>query len=256
MTIISTTTLLLSGTGCTTGDDGKPNPAPEAIPTRYTGPEVAVGDGLAWTLVETDESLNPVAIGIQFEESALVNLPAGSPHADEFVLQLPEDLPVAPYDHITLDWNEHGHEPMQVYDLPHFDIHLYFMSMSQRNAIAPTDSLEFNKPLPEDHLPPMYLETPGGVPRMGAHIIDLLSPEIAGTGTFTHTFIYGKYDGQLNFLEPMVTKAFLESKTQVDQAIRHPSSWQESGYYPSGYTIAFDSETGLYTILLTGLEEF
>ncbi|MDC6350497.1 DUF5602 domain-containing protein [Zeaxanthinibacter sp. PT1] len=223
---------------------------------KYTGEKVNIGDGQAWTIVKTDHYGNPLAIGIQFTKAALENLPSGHAHAHETVLQLPGGKPVAPYDHVTLDWNEMGHEPPGVYDLPHFDIHFYMISMAERDGIGPTDEAEFNKPLPGINLPPMYLETPGGVPRMGAHIIDLLSPEIAGTGIFTYTFIYGKYNGLMNFLEPMVTRDFLLTKERVSYEIRRPEAYQTPGMYPDELTICFDEETGIYTILMEGLEEF
>lgn len=218
------------------------------------GPKVAVGDGQAWTFVTLDNQEEPTRLGVRFSASALQNLPTGSPHGDEFMLALPSEISVEPYDHVTLDWNEHGHEPMHVYDLPHFDLHFYFMSPAQRDRIGPFDSTEFNRPLPADYLPPDYLETPGGVPRMGAHIIDLLSPEIAGTGVFTHTFIYGKYDGKVNFLEPMVTKATLDARTEVSQEIRWPEAWQREGYYPRQYHISFDAGTETYSIYLDELQ--
>ncbi|MGB3619377.1 MAG: DUF5602 domain-containing protein, partial [Catalinimonas sp.] len=204
----------------------------DATPTEFTGPRVAVGDGYAWSYVRTDAAGEPQEIGVQLDDGALRNLPNTGHHAHEYVLPLPDGSTVPPYNHITLDWNAHGHPPMNVFDKPHFDLHFYFISMAERDLIGPHDSTQFNRPLPAEHLAPMYLETPGGVPRMGAHVIDLQSPEVAGTGTFTHTFIYGKYDGTLNFLEPMVTRAFLESKASADQPIRRPAQWQESGYYP------------------------
>ena len=225
------------------------------IQTEFLGPKISIGNGQAWTFVQTDEQQEPISIGIQFDESALENLPSGSTHADEFMLALPDEIQVAPYNHVTLDWNEHGHEPMHVYDLPHFDMHFYFMSEDQRNQIGPFDSIAFNKPLPAEYLAPAYLETPGGVPRMGAHIIDLMSPEVAGTGIFTHTFIYGKYDARINFLEPMVTKDFLDSKMNMTQAIRQPAQWQRAGYYPESYLIEYDAAAAIYTISLYNLQK-
>lgn len=223
---------------------------------EFTGAAVAVGDGEAWTYVRLDADGEPEALGIQFSDAALDNLPTGSMHADEFMLPMPNGVSIPPYDHATLDWNEHGHEPMMVYDLPHFDFHFYFISPSRRDLITPFDSMEFNRPLPAENLAPMYLETPGGVPRMGAHVIDLMSPEVAGTGPFSHTFIYGKYDGRLNFLEPMITKEMLDKQTSIDQAIRQPATWQERGYYPGRYTLEYDEESGVHSLLLTDLEEF
>jgi len=228
----------------------------EEIKTEFIGPSINIGDGQAWTVINTDENQIPQSIGIQFTEGALNNLPTGSMHADEFLLNLPTEINVAPYDHITLDWNEHGHPPMHVYDLPHFDIHFYFMSDNERDQIGPFDSMEFNMPMAPEYLAPMYLETPGGVPRMGAHIIDLLSPEVAGTGTFTHTFIYGKYKAKMNFLEPMVTKGFLDSRQSVVKEIRHPQKWQQDGYYPDGYSIQYDEGSGIYSILLENLKKY
>jgi hypothetical protein len=130
------------------------------------------------------------------------------------------------------------------------------MNAAERDLILPTSEEGFNKPLPSEYLAPNYMETPGGVPRMGAHIIDLESPEIAGTGTFTHTFIYGKFDGEINFLEPMVTKAFLETKPALSMPIRQPQMWQKEGYYPQRYTISFDEASKQYSILLEGLTKY
>ena len=229
---------------------------PEVIQTEFNGPKINVGDGQAWSFIQTDESENPIAIGVQFDAAALNNLPSGGMHAHEFVIELPTEINVAPYDHITLDWNEHGHPPMDVFDLPHFDFHFYFMSSAERDLIGPNDSTQFNLPLAAEHLAPLYLETPGGVPRMGAHVIDLTSPEVAGTGTFTHTFIYGKYNAEINFLEPMVTSDFLVSKQSVVKEIRHPQTWQKPGYYPKNYSISFDESTNLYTFVLKDLQKF
>lgn len=249
--ILICTFLLAATTSCDHVGDVPPKYLKE-----YYGDKVAIGDGHAWSYIQTNKFGTPMAVGLQFDETALNNLPTGSPHGDEFVLPLPKKASVPPFDHITLDWNEMGHEPPGVYDLPHFDMHFYFIDMDARNAITPDKEDEFNKPLAPEFLPPDYLETPGGVPRMGAHIIDLLSPEIAGTGTFTHTFIFGKFDGEMNFLEPMVTREHLLNKTMVDKEIRQPTSWQQPGWYPQRYTITFDEETKVYTVLLKDLEEF
>ncbi len=241
--------ILVIGTACNKDDE-------EVIQTEFTGPKVNIGDGQAWSFIETDEAGTPVAIGVQFEPEALINLPSGSSHADEFVLPLSSEVSVEPYDHITMDWNEHGHPPLMIYDLPHFDFHFYFISGSERDLIGPFDTIQFNRPMAPEYLAPMYLETPGGVPRMGAHIIDLMAPEFTETGIFTHTFIYGKYDAKMNFLEPMVTKDFLDGKNHVHQAIRRPQEYQTAGYYPGTYTIDYDEDTKLYTILLTDLVKY
>ncbi|WP_235297817.1 DUF5602 domain-containing protein [Portibacter marinus] len=226
------------------------------LPTEYEGQKVAIGDGFAWSYVKTDANQTPTSIGIRFDGAVMDDLPTEGLLPTEFTLALPSEISVAPYDHITMDWNAHGHPPMMVYDLPHFDFHFYFMNEAERDQITPFDSVEFNKPLAPENLAPLYAETPGGVPRMGAHIIDVTSPEIAGTGKFTHTFLYGKYNGELNFLEPMVTKEFLDSKEHVEKEIRQPEKWMEEGFYPNAYRIHYDSNEDLHSLTLMNLQKF
>jgi hypothetical protein len=100
----------------------------------------------------------------------LTNSPTGSIHGDEFLMQLPIEISVAPFNYVTLDWNEHRYSPMETYDLPHFDIHFYMISETQRDITSPIDTIDF--------LPPNYLETPEGVPSMGTRMIDLESPKL------------------------------------------------------------------------------
>ncbi len=98
---------------------------------------------------------------MEFGADVLEGLPTGQHHPPSYVLRLPAEVSLPPYDHVTLDWNEHGHEPMHVYDKPHFDVHYYFLSEAERDRIGPDDTLAFNQPLPAENLPPAYLETPG-----------------------------------------------------------------------------------------------
>ena len=249
---LQATALCLSLTllaGCSDDDD------PVAAPSVLTGNAVAVGDGQAWTEVTLDPDGSPTGLYVVMTPAALDNLPDDHLPAHEFTLPLPTGADVAPYDHATLDWNAHGHAPPGVYDVPHFDVHFYFMSEAERDLIGPNDTTEFNRPLPAAQLPDMYLETPGGVPRMGAHVIDLQSPEVNGSGPFTHTYIYGKYDGQLTFIEPMVAESFLRSQPDVVVAIRQPQSYGRGGYFPSHYVIRYDAATDRYRIGLTNLDE-
>lgn len=225
----------------------------EPVKTEFTGAKVAVGNGFAWSYVKTDEAGIPVTVGIQFDETALNNLPTGAHHGNEFKLQLPTDIDVPPYHHITFDWNEHGHDPEGVYDLPHFDCHFYFITEAERAAIDPADSTAVRKPLPTLNMPPQYLDSNEAVPGMGVHLIDLLSPEIAGTGTFTKTFMYGKYDGELIFLEPMLTLDYIKSKPGQSIPVRKPQQWMADGNYPSSYAVHYNASRKVYTIALEEL---
>lgn len=89
---------------------------------------------------------------------------------------------------------------------------------------------------------------------MGAHLVDPRDP--VGDG-FTRTFIYGQYDGRITFIEPMITKAHLESVAaraavggvgvQCD-TITRPAAWQRPGWYPKKICVRYAA--GRYTVSL------
>lgn len=72
-----------------------------AEPTQdeFIGQKVNIGNGQAWTFVKVDDQGIPTSIGVRLDESALENLPTGSMHADEFMLSLPSEVSVPPYNH-------------------------------------------------------------------------------------------------------------------------------------------------------------
>jgi hypothetical protein len=85
------------------------------------------------------------------------------------------------------------------------------------------------------------------------HWNDPTAPERLGQ-PFTKTFLYGSYDGTFIFGEPMVTKAYLESKpTAVATPIKLPARYAVAGYHPTTYTIGHDAVAKEYRIALTGL---
>jgi hypothetical protein len=102
--------------GCSGGDSGL---LPGGATTTF-GPEQAVGNGLARSFVVTDNQDKPVSIGINFTAAALANLPTTD---TMFSLPLPAGVAAPPFNHLTLNWNTHGHEPAGVDDVTHFDAH-------------------------------------------------------------------------------------------------------------------------------------
>jgi len=124
---------------------------------------------------------------------------------------------VTGFHHVAVNWNPKSHIPEGVYNVPHFDFHFYTISPTERERItARGEDLErCRKRLPEAFVPEGYVLAPGSEePGVGAHWIDPASHEFHGKA-FTHTFIYGSYDGRLIFVEPMMSKAFLESKPDI-----------------------------------------
>ena len=86
---------------------------------------------------------------------------------------------------------------------------------------------------------------------MGAHWLDQNAQELHGHH-FTATFIYGSYDGHFIFLEPMITKAFLEGKPCFTEEIKLPAKYEKPGYYPTRYSVRYDAQKQEYNIALEG----
>ena len=170
-----------------------------------------------------------------------------------------------------VDWNPNGHEPDHVYTLPHFDFHFYQVTNAVVMAILPSDPQYAAKAASfpaAQFVPTGYVAASvlGGttaaaatVPMMGLHWLDTSAPELqrppAGK-TFTETFIYGSYDGKFIFIEPMITKAYLESlkgTTGMQRNVAVAAQVASPGYYPSAYSIRYDATAKEYRIALENL---
>lgn len=232
---------------------GKANNDKQTYKTKtFYGPAVPLGQGVGRAWITVNAERVPISLGVNLSAKALLN--QGS-EGVEYVFQLPKQVAIPPYDHIDLGWNPVGHEPDGVYSVPHFDLHFYMISSAQQATIPFLAPPAFDVQLPPQYTPPAYFQTPGLVPNMGAHIIDLQAPEFTG-GTFTKTFIYGSYAGKLTFLEPMFTVKYLASligATAVPTPIRQPQAFQRAGYYPASYTISYDSSPEKFTFSLDNL---
>ena len=262
-------------------------------PHRVYGTAQPVGNGKVRTYILIDDKnpTTPIEVGVAMSETSMEGLPAaaampadmkGSANMammmmNQYILDLPSQNPT-PYKFVQFDWNPVGHEPAGVYDKPHFDFHFYTVPVSLRNSIVPTDPDYAKKaasfPAAEFRAP-FYIDaaTPAGapaaavtVPQMGLHWLDVRSPELQGmTGhpenfkEFTTTFIYGSWDGQFIFDEPMITRAYLLSKHDAtndagrDELIPVPTAtrYAHAGYYPAAYRVTYDSQAKEYRVALT-----
>jgi hypothetical protein len=244
------------------GDDDDDVSGPE--PGVEFGPSLAFGDGLARSFVKLDDAGVPNEIGLRITEDALVGLPetppANDPAALMITLQLPAEAAAIGFDHVDLAWNPQGHEPPGVYDLPHFDVHFYTISPAEKNAILPDDPQFAEKAanLPAAGVtPPTYVPPPGdpaalAVPRMGLHWTSTEAPEANGE-TFTNTLLFGSWDGRFIFMEPMITKAYLETHPTATISVPQPAGWVATTHYPTSYTLTFDESAREFRIALAGL---
>jgi hypothetical protein len=206
-----------------------------------------IGDGTVRTYVVRDSRGVATSIGVELSESALRGLPATPKMLH---LPFPKDAGDTQYTFAMFDWNPAGHEPNHVYTIPHFDFHFYMTTEAEVMAIpGGTDPVVAEaRFVPKDYI------SPGNqaVPAMGVHWVDAASGEFNGK-TFDQTFIWGFGKGQLLFIEPMITKAFLESTTSFTTELKQPESVQRAGLYPKRYSIRHDTATKVYRISLDEL---
>ncbi len=249
------------------------------------GDKTSMGNGnfQTYVLQKSDGTLK--ALGYVFPEETLENLPPKTRLHDglhcfdvngdgeisqntecagghQRFLFFPNERGDTPISWALLDWNPIGHMPSGVYDHPHFDFHFYIQSFYERNAIevGPCEG-HMNcqvyekaiKDVPEKYMPVGYINPKAVEAKMGNHLIDPTSGEFDPQHGhhFTHTFIWGAYDGHITFMEPMITLAFLKEKSSECYPIKMPKSFEVGGNYPTKYCIRFK---GKYYISLEGFE--
>lgn len=207
------------------------------------GDKVSVGAGYARSYLELNDADELVALGMAFSEGALERLPH---HDASFLLPLPKGTNI-PFQHVTMDWNPHGHEPDHVYTVPHFDFHFYLLSHEARKQIScqGEDTAVCLKKPADGLIPPGYVPAPTGVPQMGWHWVDPTSHEFHGK-PFSATFIYGYYNGELAFIEPMITLDFLKARTRHARPFARPAI--DPGFSLNSWSVGFDR--GLYRVEL------
>lgn len=251
-----------------------------------SSPSQKVGNGKVRTYVALDASGAPLAIGVSMDKAALEGLPTapnstsrcfdkdGNGKMDahecigdyESVFMVPEGAAqaVAPFKWVGFNWNPAGHiaPAPPPWAEPHFDFHFYTADRGTIKAIRPgkcgelidcDDFKKATKPVPAQYMHADHISVDAAVPDMGNHLIDVKAPELQKGGPkFTHTFIYGSYDGQVIFLEPMITHAFITSKPDMCAPIKQPKAFQAAGHYPTKYCVRSVANGARYTVSLEG----
>lgn len=221
------------------------NPAGSKVNTFY-GPAEQLAHGVVRTMVTMTKEGVPVEIGIRISEKVL----DGLPDEEQIVtLRLPNQMEGLAFDHVDLNWNPHGHEPEGLYGAEHFDVHFYMVSTEYKASLTDPDKGiiypdEIYRPVNYSPPPPFVPAVAQLVPNMGVHWVSNDEPSF-----FTHTFIYGSYDGSFIFMEPMVTVDYLVNHADgTEFAIAQPQEFKISGYYPTTYKIYYDAKRKDYVI--------
>jgi hypothetical protein len=177
------------------------------------------------------------------------------------MLDFPKDIPRGVFDHVMLNWNSHGHEPVGVFDKPHFDFHFYLVDQEAVRDIAP-NSANFEtraSRLPADrYVPADYAPAPGPpstatVPAMGLHWLDTTEGIGSPKYDFQHTFLNGSWNGRMIFMEPMITAEWLSKKQTFRAEMKQPAAYQLTGFYPTTYSYSYDRLADEFIIALGGM---
>jgi hypothetical protein len=223
------------------------------FPQTLYGTAVALGGDSIRSFVTLNVNGIPQSVGLQFGENALSGLPTDTmPGMADYVykLSLPQYANATCVNHIEFDWNPFGHQPKGVYDVPHFDVHFYYVTQEEQASVVPGPDVI---PVPAQFVPKDYfVPVPIAIPEMGVHWFDSTAIEFHGV-PFTSTFIYGFYHGEMTFLEQMITKAFLQTHPDFSASIKQPQAFQKSNYYPTNYQAKYDVTKRVYRLTLLNL---
>ncbi|MCZ6838612.1 MAG: hypothetical protein O7G13_04990 [Alphaproteobacteria bacterium] len=232
----------------------------QSASTTVYGQAQNLGDGFAQLYAELDANSAPRVLGVSIDGGMLENLPAktnnysrcfdkngngkidatGECNGDfELTFPVPQELAgngTTPFKWVSVNWNPagHGHPAPPPWEVPHFDFHFYIQSREDVRAIRPgkcselIDCEDFKRaqiPVPKQLVHADHIDVGAAVPDMGNHLINKMAPELAPKGPkFTHTFIFGAYDGDVTFYEPMITRVFLAGKPDICVPIKQPQA--------------------------------
>lgn len=230
----------------------------------YFGPSQGIGNGTVRTYVALDEAGSPTEVGLRMTATALDGLPqttTGPPPT--LMLDFPDQASATAFDHIMLNWNPQGHDPVVLFGDPHFDFHFDMVDMASIEAINPSDpeyAAKAERPPAPKYVPEGYVLPPGApaaaqaVPAMGVHLVDSGDTSLVpGSYDFQNIIINGTWDGQYTFIEPMMTREWLLTEPDAEQPLKLPQAYQKSAYYPTTYGVHFDEQVQEYVISLGGM---
>ncbi len=220
--------------------------------TRLAFGDTVLVDGqpvTTWARLDADDS--PVEVGVTVAHGILRQPPAmlgSGPAGAIAVVDFPREVQSSSIlNHFEMHWEEHGHTPPP-FMLPHFDLHFYAIPSRQVAGIGAADTAA---PAPS-RLPAGYVY--GGpeafVPQMGGHA---LSTADLG-GPFTAVLIMGYYQGDMIFVEPMVTRQLFEEKRDFAFAIPMPAEVGARTWYPGRFDARYDFQTDTYELKFSGFE--
>ena len=249
-----------SDTAVPAGASTSQTAVPASSSDTVLGSSQELGNGDARTYVTLDGNGRPTEVGVRLSSTALEGLPETG---RMLMLDFPDQAATTAFDHVMLNWNPQGHDPVELFGKPHFDVHFDMVDMATMHGITPDDPDYAAKAehVPEArYMPQDYAVAPDvpvaaqAVPGMGVHWFDAGDPSLVpGSYDFQQILLNGSWDGRHTFYEPMVTTAFLLSGPDLEQPLKLPQAFQKTAYYPTSYAIDVDEQTGDYVVSLAGM---
>ncbi len=213
----------------------------------YYGESMPFGGDSVRSWYKTDLNGALSSIGISFKQSAFAILETQPDSM--FMMMLPMGLNTSTswgIDHIEVDWSSMGDAAPSVYNIPHFDVHFFAVDTATQMGIAGGKDLQTAN-MSATFLPPDYILDTFSEEGMGVHAFDTTGKEFHGL-PFDHSFIFGYSQAKMYFIEPTVSKAYLDTKTNFSADIKQPQAFKFHGAYPTKYYIRYDSNTNEYQI--------
>lgn len=246
--------------GCSGTSGASNNSAPPTKSGTFFGPSEELGNGTVKAYTTLNDSGQPTEVGVQLTATALDGLPEKD---TTLMLALPDQAATTAFDHVMINWNAQGHDPVPLFGKPHFDFHFDMVDMATIEGVNPADQNYAAKAehapeakyVPQDYvLPPGPPAAEQAVPGMGVHLVDSSDTSLVpGTYNFQQIVINGTWDGRYTFIEPMIARDWLLTNPTFEQTLKQPQAYQKSGYFPTTYAVHRDEQTSDYAISLAGL---
>jgi hypothetical protein len=191
-----------------------------------------------------------------------MNMTASHGYTVDAVLEFPEVVRQQTYlNHLGLFWNPMGHEPEARYANLHWDFH--FFSLTPQDAAA-IDCKNLQTETPSQLAPGWTPTTnPSGpveqfcIPVMGFHSLpasEFTAPGVFQKGLFDKVMINGFYESKPIFIEPMLTKAFLETHQNFTLPVPQPALGVKT-LYPTKFSATYNKAANAYKFVFSGFKQ-
>jgi hypothetical protein len=211
----------------------------------FYGASQQVGGGTARAYLVTKNAV-PQALGVQFNEAALTNwIPVGPPtYGYEYRLALPQNISQTPFTAISF-YTTLGHPPEEVFEEPH--IHpVFFLTPGGENDQITMDSPLADTPVAASEIPTDHVTTHFTLADIGVIYGDPTDPHATEVPFHSYDMDFGFFNGHMNTENMTLAASWLQQKRSFVWNIKGPAKYPKAGYYPTVYTVWYDSSAKLY----------